>query len=216
MKESIRNKMHEILEIPRMNRLYERVRKTYEDSSLFAHGWDHIHRTLVNAFMIAEEMDNADYDIFVPAMLLHDIGFIYDHNPTVHHLTGADNCRAWLDEWNDEERAKIESCIRKHKGMMEGFNTRPGTIEECIVCDSDLLEKTGHIGILQGVRTFIEFGEGYYPKYRTLNEIAKHLQGVKDLEFFTEPGRAIADNRGGMQVRLNVFTKAMEEMKNYH
>lgn len=218
MDDTIRKRLDDLLRIPRLGALYVSLKETYRNAPVFAHGWDHIHRVLVNSLLIAERLmdePKPDWEIVVPAVLLHDIGFLYNPDPYVHHLTGAEHCHTYLGAWNATEIGLIEGCIRMHKGMMARFNTTPTTLEERIVCDADLLEKSGYIGLLQGVRTFVEFGEGKHAEFRSLYEIATHLMPLRDIEFFTSAGRAIADGRGGLALRADVFKAAAEELEAY-
>ncbi|PKL12797.1 MAG: hypothetical protein CVV52_08580 [Spirochaetae bacterium HGW-Spirochaetae-8] len=219
MDDTIRKRLDDLLRIPRLGALHVTMQETYRNAPVFAHGWDHIHRVLVNTLLIAARLQDEpepDMEIVVPAALLHDIGFLYNSDPYVHHLTGAEHCHTYLGAWNATEIGLIEGCIRMHKGMMARFNTKPTTLEERIVCDADLLEKCGYIGLMQGVRTFAEFGEGKHPEYRSLLEIAKHLMPLRDIEFFTSAGRSLADERGGLALRADAYKAAAMEMEVYY
>lgn len=219
MDDGIRKRLDDLLRIPRLGALYVTLEEMYRKAPVFAHGWDHIHRVLVNSLLITERLQGEpepDMEIVVPAVLLHDIGFLYNPDPYVHHLTGAEHCHIYLGAWNVQEVGLIEGCIRMHKGMMARFNTKPTTLEERIVCDSDLLEKSGYIGLMQGVRTFAEFGERSHMEYRSLNEIAKHLMPLRDIEFFTSAGRKMADERGGLALRADFYKAAAREMEAYY
>lgn len=219
MDDLIRKRFDDLLQIPRLGALYMNLKEIYRNAPVLAHGWDHIHRVMVNALLIVDRQQKEsepNMEIVVPAVLLHDIGFLYNPDPYVHHLTGAEHCHIYLGLWNDSEIGLIEGCIRMHKGMMARFNTKPSTLEERIVCDADLLEKSGYIGLLQGLRTFVEFGEGKHPEYRSLYKIATHLMSLRDLEFFTSSGRDLANERGGLALRADVFKAAAQELEVYN
>ena len=55
-------------------------------------------------------------------------------------------------------KARIADCIKSHKGKYPGFDFEPESLEARVVHNADIIEKTGWIGVLQGVRTFAEFG----------------------------------------------------------
>ena len=70
------------LDIPRINNLFTRVREAFQAKRLLGHGWDHIRRDIINAAVIGTR-EQANMDIVLPATILHDIGFLYDPEPTV-------------------------------------------------------------------------------------------------------------------------------------
>jgi hypothetical protein len=35
-----------------------------------------------------------------PAILLHDVGFLYDPDPYSHHLIGGEKSHTWLTDWS--------------------------------------------------------------------------------------------------------------------
>lgn len=218
MNDDVKQRLAQALDTSqRLRRLYDRLKVMYESSSLFAHGWDHIHRVLLNAlWIIGQSEEEVNVEVVIAATLLHDIGFLYNLDPYVHHEVGAKHCHIFLDEWDSEEIRAIEGCILKHKGMMPKFNIRPTSIEERIVCDADLLEKSGYIGLMQGIRTFVEFGEGTQRKYRSLYEIAANLMKIREIEFFTSAGKALSQERGDFALRADVMTAALRELECYH
>jgi len=200
----------------RRNRcLYEKVRATYSRLAIVAHGWDHIHRCLVNAVMIGQT-EECRMDIVFAAALLHDIGFIGNPDPAGHHERGAAACADWLDEWSDGERAAIRDCIYSHKGKAKGFATVPVSIEQKIICDADLLEKVGFTGLFQSVITFAEFGTTCWPQYRSLDHILRHLVSVEEIAFYTAKAREISAERGGTGERRAIQAKALAEMSVYY
>ena len=198
----------------RLERLLAVVESLYREVSLPAHGMDHIRRVMINGAEIGREM-NCRMDIVLPAILLHDIGFLEDPDPSNHHDRGARMCTRWLNEWNPEDRQAIADCIRNHKGETRGFGTRPRNPEQEVVCDADSLEKVGYIGILQGIRTLTEFGEGGFPEFRSLPAALRHLAELDDQTFYTERGRRLAEERGGVGLRRELYSSALEELDRY-
>ena len=198
----------------RITDLFVKLYRKYETVSLLAHGWDHIFRVLKNALRLSDSI-KCRKDIIIPASLLHDIGFLYDPDPMNHHEIGAKKSYEWTGAWSAEDRKEIAECIRRHKGNMKGFDIRPETNEQKVVCDADLLEKVGYIGIIHGIRTYDEFAENCWPRYKMLYEIVKHLAELRELEFSTDLGKSIAEERGGVLLRADVYAKARDELRPY-
>ncbi len=144
----------------------------------------------------------------------YDTGFLYNPDPKVHNVVGAENCAEWLEEWRDEEKNHIKACILTHKGKYRGFPFEPATLEARVVCDADLLEKVGYIGLLQGVRTFVEFAHSSDPKFRALLTIAQTLAHIEDIPLYTKTGQKIAEERGGF-LRTTLCKKALAELAEY-
>lgn len=206
-------RLDEYLREPRMRSLYDGVRQAHSAERLIAHGWDHVHRDVLNAVHIGEA-EGADMGIVLPATILHDIGFLYDPNPGVHHTLGAERCHEWLGDWPEAERRRMARCILVHKGRMRQFALEPENLEEQVVCDADMLEKAGWLGVLQGVRTFAEFARNGQPQYRALEQIARTLAETRSVRFYTESGRRLAEARGGY-LRAEICQKALAELAFY-
>jgi len=154
----------------------------------------------------------------LPAILLHDIGFLHNPDPAVHNVIGAEKCMDWLGDWSDTEKEKISDCILCHKGKTAGFDTAPKSLEARVVHDADLLEKIGKIGILQGVRSFIEFGQGGltdHHDYKDLYAIVKRRVDFGSADFFTKAGQEIAARKGGIQIHREFFKGVLAELEEY-
>jgi uncharacterized protein len=199
---------------PLIRDLYSRVMERHEGARLIAHGIDHIQRDLINALVIGETED-CRMLIVTAAILLHDIGFLYDPNAEKHNVVGAQKCPEWLQGWAEQDKAEIAECIFRHKGVNETWNTAPETIEQKIVCDADLLEKVGYIGVVQGLRVFIEFGASFAPEFSTLSALAEVLTRLKSVQFYTNKGRQMAEERGGVAVRVELMKKTLQEESFY-
>ena len=152
-------KLKKYLEVKRFKKVHDGVKAAFERHDLIAHSWDHLYRDTINAIWIGEA-EGAAMEIVIPAILLHDIGFLHNPDPAFHNIIGAQKCADWLGGWGDADKKKISDCILCHKGRTAGFDTEPESLEAKVVHDADLLEKIGRIGILQGVRSFVEFGLG--------------------------------------------------------
>ena len=205
------------LEIERIKTLHDNVQTAFMDRGPLAHNWDHIYRDALNAVWIGEG-EGAEMNIVLPAILLHDVGFLYDPNPLHHHMIGYEKCHEWLTDWRISEKERIADCIRSHKGNYPGFDFEPDTLEAKVVHDADLIEKTGWIGILQGVRTFAEFGATGLEKYndcRTLHGIVNRVARFKTATFYTKTGETLAAERGGFQLRQQLIETALAELERY-
>jgi HD superfamily phosphodiesterase len=210
-----RKRLGPCLASQRNRRLYEKVRDTYARLAIVSHGWDHIHRCLLNAVTIAET-EICSLDIVFAAALLHDIGFIGNPDPAGHHERGAAACANWLEDWSEAEQKAIRDCIYSHKGKAQGFGTIPVTVEQKIICDADLLEKVGYTGLFQSVITFAEFGATCWPQYRSLEHILRHLVSVEEIEFYTRRAREISAERGGTAERRAIQAMAVDELSVYY
>jgi HD superfamily phosphodiesterase len=202
------------LKKPRLKNLYDSVREAYEKDTPISHNWDHVHRDIINAVIIGEK-ENTDMNIVLPAIILHDIGFLYETNPSKHHLIGAEKCLEWLDDWNKEDKQKIANCVKCYKGKVREFEIKPETLEEQVVHDADILEKVGYIGIAQGLRTFVEFAETDLPEFKSLHKISEVLSKVKSLTLYTAAAKEIAEERGGFKYP-EFFEKLNEELGIYY
>jgi len=214
---SAKEKLKNYLATQRIKSVHDAVKTAFEQCDLFAHGWDHIHRDTINAIWIGEA-EGADMQIVLPAILLHDVGFLHNPDPAVHNVIGAEKCGDWLGDWNEAEKKEISNCILCHKGKTAGFDTAPESLEARVVHDADLLEKIGKIGILQGLRSYVEFGQGGlvdHQDYKNLYAVVKRRVDFGPADFFTRTGREIADRRGGIQVRRNFFKGVLAELAEY-
>ena len=99
---------------------------------------------------------------------------------------------------------------------MEEWKTVPETVEQKIVCDADLLEKVGHIGLVQGVRVFTEFGATFAPRFNSLSGVAEVLTRSRTVQFYTRKGRELAMERGGIEVRVVLMEKVLSELGFYN
>lgn len=210
---SVQDRLQKYLAVERIGHLYERIRASFIEKGPIAHNWDHIYRDVVNAVVIGEG-ERANMDIVVPATILHDVGFLYSPNPSEHHTIGSERCGEWLSDWSYAEQKQIAGCILTHKGKMQGFTLEPTTLDEKVVCDADMMEKMGWIGLMQSIRTFVEFAQSGRPQYKSLYEIAKVIAETVDLRLHTFTGRCLALERGGY-IQAEVCSRALEELKFY-
>jgi hypothetical protein len=130
----------------------------HEANHLGAHNWEHAYRDTLNAIVIGEA-EAADMSIVLPAITMHDIGFLYGATGRTHGAIGADKLPEFLQQGNiaysPEDIEKLAACIRTHKGSMH--QEKPESLEAKVVADADLLEKFGPFGVYSGLRTYAEF-----------------------------------------------------------
>jgi HD superfamily phosphodiesterase len=121
--------------------VYEYTKKRFEAAvNLAAHNWEHAYRDTINAIVIGGA-ESADMHIVLPAITMHDIGFLYGATGKTHGAVGADRLPEYLCEvgveYSENDIAKIAGCIRTHKGSMH--NEKPESLEAKVVADADLL-----------------------------------------------------------------------------
>jgi uncharacterized protein len=187
-KGELANKFEEYLaKDQRFSRVVEAVKKDFDESGLTAHNWEHIFRDALNAIVIGEK-EGADMEIVMPAIVMHDIGFLYGATGKTHGAIGADKLPEFLSkhgiDYNKEEQEKLASCIRTHKGSMH--NEAPESLEAKVVADADLLEKFGPLGVYQYIRTFTEFN-------KPLEDIISRKDSISTLSLETKTGKEIAE-----------------------
>ena len=183
------------------------VKRDFDKSGLTAHNWEHIWRDALNAVVIGEA-EKADMKIVLPAIVMHDIGFLYGATGKTHGAIGAEKLPAFLKShkisYDKESINRMAECIRTHKGSMH--NEIPQTLEAKVVADADLLEKFGYFGIYQYIRTFTEFN---YP----LEKIIKRNEGMKTLRMETKTGKKLAEP--GRKLIIDFFNKLDKALNAY-
>lgn len=171
--------------------VYEYTKQRFNVAShLPAHNWAHAYRDTLNAIVIGEA-EGADMRIVLPAITMHDIGFLYGGDGQTHGVVGAEKLVAYLQGGNitysQDMIDKIASCIRTHKGSMH--NEKPEGLEAKVVADADLVEKFGPIGVYQNIRTFAEFNWPLDKNLERATEIFKLTLETETGKTIVEPGR---------------------------
>lgn len=157
---------------------YDYTHERFEAAKqLTAHNWEHARRDTLNAIVIGEA-EGADMTIVLPAIVMHDIGFLYGANGKTHGAVGADKLAEYLEaagiKLEPVKLAHISDCIRTHKGSTHGEN--PETLEAKVVSDSDMLDKFGPVGIYQVIRTFTEFNANFEESLNALANESRRFQ----------------------------------------
>jgi hypothetical protein len=151
-------------------------------TDLTAHNWEHARRDVLNGIVIGEA-EAADMSVVLPALVMHDIGFLYGATGKTHGEVGASRLREYLNDsgiHGDEDRiSQIRECIRTHTGSMHGIE--PVSLEAKVVSDADFIEKFGPVGIYQIIRTYGEFNY-------SASRIMKNLSDTAGYKLTTQTG----------------------------
>lgn len=214
-KKQVYNDLNTRLQEPRLKDLYRTVEKLFLVQDAIGHNWEHVRRDILNVVYIGRE-EHADMNIVVPAMILHDIGYVtHTHEPEMHPVHGSRECYRFLDAWPDDQKDSISSCILKHKGKFPGFeHSEPETLEEKVVCDADQVDKFGWVGFMQMLRVYVEHAAKGKEEYKTLTGLAKGMKKQKAIRLYTETGKKMAAERAEPDFST-VAEKLEEELEFY-
>lgn len=188
--------------------VYQYTKQRFEDAQdLTAHNWAHTYRDILSAIVIGEA-ENADMKIVLPAMTMHDIGFLYGANGKNHGAIGADKVAEYLTQaeahYSEEHIKAISDCIRTHKGSMH--DKQPESLEAKVVADADLLDKFGPFGVYQKIRVYTEFNQ-------PLDKILTEANQTSTLTLETATGQKLAEP--GRKFVLKFFTELAEAYEPY-
>jgi len=188
--------LNRLLATPRVKALYQKVKSEFDLRDAIGHNWEHVRRDIVNAVKIGLE-EGTDMDIVLPAIILHDIGFVtHPYDPAMHSVHGSKECYRYLDEWDRDQQNSISGCILKHKGRFPGFeHSEPETLEEKVVCDADQVDKFGWVGFLQMMKVYVEHGTQGILRFKTHAGLAAGMKAQEAITLYTEAGRRIASQR---------------------
>lgn len=203
------------LEEPRLRRLYIYTRTIFNAQSAIGHNWEHVRRDVINAAYIGIK-ENADMNIVMPAIILHDIGYVlYPTDPHGHAENGARECLPLLNEWSEPDRLLISECIRRHKGRYPGYeHMEPRSLEEKVVCDADQIDKFGWTGLVQVLKVYIEYGENGITKYKNMEQLGEGLGHLNSIYLYTDTARLIASTYKEPDW-AHISKKLSEEHKTY-
>lgn len=195
-RQKIYGELNRLLEEPRLRKLYQAVESAFKERDPIAHNWEHVRRDILNAVWIGME-EGAAMDIVMPAMILHDLGYVtHSHDPKQHAAHGSRECYRFLEEWTPEQREQISACILKHKGKYPGFgHAEPETLEEQVVCDADQVDKFGWVGFFQVTKVYVEYGTKGIERYKTLAGLAEAMTHQEAIILYTETGKRLAADR---------------------
>lgn len=170
---------------PRIGKAFEEAKVRFAEKPLLAHNWEHTLRDAANALTLLKT-ESANPSIVLPAIIFHDVGFLKGATGKTHAAIGAEMAPEIFPNlgFTAEETQHISNCIRTHKGSM--LQEKPETTEAKVVCDADLLEKYGPLGIVQTITTYNEFEWGS-------DEFLKRADKLEtELQMETETGKKLA------------------------
>ncbi|NFF34429.1 HD domain-containing protein [Clostridium botulinum] len=195
-------------------------------------------KNLILCLTLAKDVRNVDFEVLIPAALLHDIARVEESQDKTgkidHAVLGGDLAEEILRdlEYNEEKINKIKDCIIAHR-----FRTgnEPKTIESKILFDADKLDVIGATGI---ARTFMlagQFGQRLtvdesLDEYLELNtvenerikDVSKHTPFIEyEVKFkkipeklYTKKAKEIGEKR--LKIMENYFKELRSEIKGYN
>lgn len=112
----------------------------------------HVYRVVNYAAQIADETENADFDVVITAALLHDIGRAdeYENHSICHAEIGSKKAKDFLLSrgYSPSFSEKVESCILSHRHKKGAF---PESMEAKILYDADKLDLIGCVGTARAI-----------------------------------------------------------------
>jgi len=194
-----------VKEDPRIKKVYNYAKEKYDEANLTQHNFEHVIRVLYRVLVIADTEKNVNFKILIPATLLHDIGATtgnYKH----HEEAGVPIVKQILLKlgYSQQEIEAICHCIVSHKGR----NHLPETLEAKILCDSDVLEKSG-------LPSFYFHSRAQYELKVPLEKFNKFILTLQKKRitrgFYTKKASEI--NNGGLKRRLKLHENIEKVLK---
>jgi len=192
----------------RIKKVYDFAKQRFQKLGSLHYSFEHTLRVLCRVLIIAETEENVNYTILIPSVILHDIGETVEGEG--HHIEkGIPLIKEILQKFNysDEEIFKIVDCIKKHGGLSVENPIMPETVEEKILWDSDLLEKSGIAGAFSSYAVQLE---GKKPIEIFAENRAKEIKNKLN-SFFTKKAKEIDNN--GMRKLVEHFERVAKNCK---
>jgi len=164
----------------RIKKVYDYAKEKYNKANLAQHNWAHVLRDLYRALVIAEEESGVNYNVLIPAVILHDIG-VTEGKYSEHEEKGSEIVRRDLPKlgYYKEEVEKIAKAVGLHKSR-----EKIDFLEAQILFDADRLEKSGIAGASASYHAQLEVG-------KTLLEWA-FPRRYKNEDLYTKKAREIS------------------------
>lgn len=164
-----------------MNNKYQKIIELIKDKMTYAaHDFDHVMRVYHTCLSLAGNETSIDYDILIPAVLLHDIARSQEDEDRTgqidHAVLGAEMAAEILKQlgYESDQIEKIKHCIKAHR-FRSGF--LPETVEAKILYDADKLDVLGAVGIARSFMLAGKHGERLFSD-TDLNEYCAANIGV--------------------------------------
>ncbi len=146
-----------------MNEKIQAIKEIVEkELSCSAHKLDHVRRVSSLCKVLAKYEENVDFEVLIPAALLHDIARVKESQDKTgkidHAILGseiAENILITLD-FEREKIERVKHCIITHRFRSGNV---PKTIEAKILFDADKLDVIGSIGIVRSFMLAGQFGQ---------------------------------------------------------
>ena len=189
---------------PRIKKVYDYAKEKYNKANLPQHNFEHILRDLYRALVIAETERDVNYNILIPAVLLHDIGVTEDKYQK-HEDVGPLVVKRDLPKFNytKKEVGLIAHCVESHGGKI-----KPEIIEAKILFDADKLEKCGIGGIFNFYRVQQESGR---PTIEWMKRGAKRTRKFIEDGFYTKKAKEMCGS--GLQDILKHIQEVIKSLK---
>lgn len=144
------------------------------------HDFTHIERVLKNADLIFQK-EGGDLDVIIPSVLFHDLVTYPKNDPRNKYSLkeSAEKAEVILSNIKTFPQFKIGYVTKCIRCVSFTFGTKAESLEEKIVCDSDLLEATGAIAIM---RTFAYGGKISRPFYSMVDPLGEKRK-LDDLKY---------------------------------
>jgi len=178
------------------------------------HGMDHIQRVVANAEHIAAE-ENANVDVVMPAVWLHDCVFVPKNSPLRSRASrmAAEKAAQYLHTIGYPAMLipRIEHCIAAHS-FSAGISCE--SLEARVVQDSDRLEAIGAVGIARCLMTGGALGQQLYHLDEPFPLTRVPQDSVQSIDHFfakllkiqqtmqTDAGKRLAEKRTLFMVRF--------------
>ena len=138
------------------------ARPIYESNGDPSHDFSHIERVVSLALKVGE-VENANLNILIPAVYLHDIVNVPKNSSKRESASelAANMASGILKEagYSDDDIEKIYTVIVEHSYSL---GRRPTTIESAVLQDCDKLDGLGAIGIMRAITCGTRMKASYY------------------------------------------------------